>query len=279
MVDQATRLREIAEQYCERPRIAKPHVITVTSGKGGVGKSMIALNLAVRLAELANQTLLFDADENLGNIDVMAGISPKARIGDLLRGEKDLEDILISPMKNLSILPGHSGDDECPTMTIAKQKELLDDITDRERRFDYVVIDTSAGLGENVVSCAVHSHETLVVTNPEPTALMDAYAIIKMISLADAMVPVKIVMNAAHDSDAADDSAAKLQMAVKHFLKRHVQYLGSIPYDISVSKAIHHQRAVVKEFPMSRASLSLNMLAERIVEQATSTRVRRFQTV
>lgn len=278
MLDQATRLREIAEQYCERPRSAKPHIITVTSGKGGVGKSTVALNLAIRLAQLGNRTLLLDADENLGNIDVMAGISPKLRLGDVLRGERDIEDVLVSPMRNFSILPGSSADVNYPPMTIEKQKELLNDIAGLEYPFDFLVIDTAAGIGQDIVSLAVQSHETIIVTHPEPTAVMDAYAMIKMITCADALIPLKLVVNSARVPAEADDTAAKLQLAVKHFLNRHVQYLGAIPYDTNVRQAIIRQNAVVAEFPTSAASLSLQWLAGKIVEQAADTRVRRFQT-
>lgn len=278
MLDQATRLREIAEQYCERPWSPKPHIITVTSGKGGVGKSIVALNLAVRLAELGNNTLIFDADENLASIDIMAGISPTLRLGNVLRGENDLEEVLVSPFENLSILPGNSGDSGYPKMTIEKQKELLNDLSCLEQRFDYIVIDTSAGLGDAVVNFAVHSHETLIVTNPGPTSVLGAYAIIKMIALFDAMVPLKVIVNNERVVGEAKETASKLQLAVKHFLDRSVQYLGSVPYDVNVWTAIVHQTAVVKEFPMSGASLALQMLAERIVEQGVNIPVRRFQT-
>lgn len=277
MLDQATRLREIAEQKCSRSHPTKPHVITIASGKGGVGKSTVALNLALRLADLGSNTILLDADENLGNIDVMAGISPRLRLGDVLRGEKDIEEVIVSPSKNFSILPGNSGDSGYPIMTMEKQTELLNDIADLEQRFDYLVIDTSAGIGQDIINFAVHSHETLIVTNPEPTALMDAYALIKMITLADALAPLKIIVNAARTPGEADETAAKLQMAVKHFLQKHVHYLGSIPYDTSVAKAVSRYRPVIKEYPVSGASLSIHMLAGRLVEQTANRNARRFQ--
>lgn len=277
MLDQATRLREIAEKNCSRNSAMRPHIITVASGKGGVGKSTVALNLALRLAELGSASLLLDADENLGNIDVMAGISPKLRLGDILRGEKDIEDVIMKVTKNFSILPGNSGEREYPVMTLEKQKELLNDIADLDRHYDYLVIDTSAGIREDIINFAVRSHETLVITSPEPTAIMDAYALIKMISLADEFVPLKVVVNTARTPAEADDAAMKLQTAVNHFLKKHLHYLGSIPYDICVTRAVTRQSPVLKEFPLCGASLSMNMLAGRIAEQAAHLKTRRVR--
>ncbi len=278
MLDQATRLREIAEKYCERPAAVRPHILAVTSGKGGVGKSTVALNLAFRLAEMGSRTLLFDADENLGNIDVMAGISPARRLGHVLRGECDIETALESPMQNLFILAGSSGEMGYQRMTIEKRRELVNDFEDLEQQFDHIVIDTAAGIGEDVVSCAVQSHEAIIVTQSEPTAVMDAYAVIKMISLTDSLVPLNLIVNAARTPAEADDTATKLRQVVQHFLHRQLTYIGSIPYDTNVSKAVVHQQPVVTEFPVSAAALSLRLIAERIYEQAPRMRRRRFQT-
>ncbi|MBI5471718.1 MAG: MinD/ParA family protein [Ignavibacteriae bacterium] len=278
MLDQATRLREIAEKYCERPAVARPHILTITGGKGGVGKSTLALNLAIRFAELKNNTLLIDADENLGNLDVMAGVSPERRLGHVLRGECDLEAALVSPMKNLCMLAGSSGEMGYRHMTMERRRELLADVQDLEQRFDHIVLDTAAGIGEDVVSLAVQSHETIVVTQPEPTAVMDAYALIKMITLADPMAPLSLIVNAAHSPAEADDTATKLRQVVHHFLQRQITYLGSIPFDRNVSKAVVRQHPLVKEFPATSAALSIGMIAERICEHAPSMLRRRIQT-
>jgi flagellar biosynthesis protein FlhG len=279
MLDQATRLREIAEYHCERPKLNKPHIITIASGKGGVGKSTVALNIAVSLAKSGHATLLFDADENLGNIDVMAGISPLWRLGDVLRGEKDIEDTLLTPMKNLSILPGSSGDSRYIRMSLEKQKDMLRDCADLETHFDFLVIDTSAGIREETIGLAIQSHETIIVTVPQPTAIMDAYALIKMITMNDAMVPIKVAVNNARSSEEGEETADKLLQVVRHFLGRDIHVLGLIPYDANVSDAIARQNALVCEFPLSGASLSLQLMAERIAEQALVSGVRRFQSL
>lgn len=277
MFDTEARLQEIAELHCTRPDSERLHIITVASGKGGVGKSTVALNVAWHLAQLGRKTLILDADENLGNIDVMTGVSPKMRLAHVLRRERDIEDVLVTLSKNLTILPGNSGDVDYPGMTIQQQRELLNDIGELDHGFEYLVIDTSAGVSEDIINFALHSHETLVVTSPEPTSLMDAYALIKMVSLTDPHVPLKIVVNCARTATEANETARKLQMVVTKFLKRQVYYLGSIPFDTNVTRAIIQQVPLVAEFPSTSASQALQWIAERIAEQKMHSGVRRIQ--
>lgn len=278
MLDQASRLREIADRFSAQPSGSRPHIIAVVSGKGGVGKSTIALNLAVLFAAKGNSTLLLDADENLGNIDVMTGVAPKCRLGSVLSGEKDIEDVIVPLTHNLSLLPADSGNPDYRPMSIEQQNELLHALTDREQRFEYVVIDTAAGIGNIVIGFAVRSHEALVVTTPEPTAVMDAYAIIKLITATDPMLPVKFIVNSARTPEEADETARKLQMAVRHFLQRHVHSLGFIPHDLHVEKAVALQNPVVNEFPFCAASRSLGTLAGVLLDQVENAKGRRFAT-
>lgn len=278
MLDQATRLREIADRYSGRYARTLPYVITVTSGKGGVGKSTVALNLAVRIAAQGNKTLVLDGDQNLGNIDVMLGVSPKARLDSVLSGERDLADVVHSVTPNLSILPTDSGNSSVREMSIEQQRKILREICELDQQFEYLIIDTAAGLGRDVIGYAVRAHETIVVTTPEPTAVMDAYAIIKLITATDNMVPLKFIVNVVRQPAEADETARKLQMAVRHFLHRHVHYLGFVPYDERVSRAVVRQNPVVNEFPFCAASLSLARIAETLLDQAERTRGRRFET-
>lgn len=279
MLDQATRLREIADQYCHRPDAMRPYTIAVASGKGGVGKSTVALNVAVLLAANGATTLLLDADENLGNLDVMTGVAPKHRLGAVLSGERDVQDVLVPLTERLALLPADSGSTDYRQMTIEQQRTLLNDIADLEQRFEYVVIDTAAGLGTDVIGFAVRSDEAIIVTTPEPTAVMDAYALIKVVTAADAMVPLKVVVNHAHSAGEAEETARKLQTAVRHFLKRHVHYLGSIPADPHIGKAVVQQTPVVNAFPLCSAARSLGELTQTLMEQTERTRGRRFATV
>ncbi len=275
MPDQATRMREIAHQYREAALAAKPYMLTITSGKGGVGKSTIALNLAIKLCDLGKRVLLFDADANLAGIDVMLGISPRFRLSHVLRGERDIEDVLFSPYTRLKILAGSSGEVDYPILTGSVQSQLLDDLFMMEERFDVLLVDTGAGLNPEIIGYAERADETLVVTGVEPTAVMDAYAMMKVIIAGRGDAQISLLLNNARLPGEAEEAAAKLQLAVANFLKREIQYLGSVPFDPNVAKAVKLQLPVVRAFPLSAASLSLQSLAQMLIRRSINASVRR----
>lgn len=174
IVDQATRLREIALGTYAVQTATMPYRISVTSGKGGVGKSTVALNLAIALCNYGQKVLLVDADSNLGNLDVLLGIAPRYRLGHVLHGKVDIEDALVSRYANLKILPGSSGDVDYPEMTTIVQQRFLQDLFSIEEHFDVLLIDTSAGLSKETVTYSLESDEAIVVTSIEPTSVMDS---------------------------------------------------------------------------------------------------------
>jgi flagellar biosynthesis protein FlhG len=266
--DQASRLREIAARSLVLAPPASPYVITVTSGKGGVGKSTVALNLAIHLGGLGTRVLLVDADANLANLDVMLGIAPEFRLGHVLRGDRDIEDVLVEPFPGLRLLPGSSGEAGYPAASAGRQREFMADLIAMEDRSDYIVIDTSAGLTPEVIGFATSANETVVVTTPEPTAIVDAYATIKAIRMAKEDEPIGVVMNAVRVPAEGDDAAAKLAVAVRTFLRSSFTYLGMIPYDQHVTSAVARSRAVAREFPTSGASLSMHAIARHFLRSA-----------
>jgi flagellar biosynthesis protein FlhG len=279
-IDQATRLRQIVRGDSDRIRTASiPHVLTVTSGKGGVGKSTVALNMAIKMCDFGKRVMLFDADANLANIDVLLGISPENRLGNVLRGEIGLEDALLSPHQGLFILAGSSGDAYYPKMDGVRQKYIIAQLCAVRKPVDYIIIDTAAGVSEEVVNYSVYADETIVVTNPEPTSVMDAYAVIKMISIAKPEHEIGLVVNSASTTAEADDTAEKLIKAVTHFLKRSVEYAGSVPYDPNVGKSVVLQQALVQQFPRSRASLSIQQIAHKLLFENNRIYERRFSTI
>lgn len=275
MHDQATRLRQIAGRYRDAALATRPYVVTVTSGKGGVGKSTVALNLAIALADLGKRVLLLDADANLGGIDVMLGLSPRFRLGNVLRGEKDIEDVLIAPHPGLKVLPGNSGDADYPALTPQRQDQLLEDLLLLEEQYDLLMIDTAAGLTPEIVGFADHADETLVVSTVEPTAILDAYAMIKVILAGNSDAAISILLNSVQLPRDGSETARKLQMAITHFLKRDVTFLGSIPYDAAVHKSVIQQHPAVKLFPRSAVALSIRVLAQRFVEGSLNSTMRR----
>jgi flagellar biosynthesis protein FlhG len=262
MNDQATRLRQIAAASYAAQSPLHPRVLTITSGKGGVGKSTVALNLSLSLCAIGKRVLLVDADANLGNLDVLLGISPRFRLGHVLRGERDIEDVLVSPLPGLRLLPGSSGDADYPLSSRETQRSFIADLKSVEEPSDYIIIDTSAGLTPDIIGFGVHADEVLVVSTPEPTSVMDAYALIKVLHLSKPEVSIKVLMNAVRHPAEADDAMAKLVVAVSRFLNTSFTPLGMIPYDQHVVMSIARQRPVVQEFPTSSASLSVKAMAQ-----------------
>ncbi len=268
IVDQATRLREIALQNYTVQTATMPYRIAVTSGKGGVGKSTVALNLAIALCNFGQKVLLVDADANLGNLDVLLGIAPRYRLGHVLHGKVDIEDALVSSYPGLKILPGSSGDVDYPEMTTLVQQRFLQDLFSLEEHFDILLIDTSAGLSRETVTYSLESDEAIIVTSIEPTSVMDSYAVIKTISISRPSERISVLINAAQVPSDADETVQKLKMAVDHFLKRDIGYLGSIPFDVNMRNAVQAQEPVMKRFPTSAASLSLRVAAQTIINQS-----------
>ncbi|MGA9121582.1 MAG: MinD/ParA family protein [Bacteroidota bacterium] len=267
MHDQATRMREIAKEYQEREARRRPHILAVTSGKGGVGKSTIALNLSLKLNDAGQRVLLVDGDTNLGSLDVMLGFAPRYRMGDVLRGNMDVEDVLVTAQPGLKILPASAGDVEYPLGGISLQDRLFEEILGIEEQFDCIVIDTGAGLNDEVIGYLDHADDILLVTTPEPTAIMDAYAMMKVVWSVNGAARIQGVLNAVRSPREGDEVGRKLRMAVNHFLKRDLDIVGMIPADTQAPKAIVLQVPLVKSFPHSAAALSIQSLANHVLLQ------------
>lgn len=279
MHDQAERLREIARQYQQRDRENAPHLLVVTSGKGGVGKSTISLNLAIRLSDGGSKVLLVDADANLGSLDVMLGLAPRFRIGHVLRGERDLEDVLISPQAGLRILPASSGDIEYPVQDDDAVERLLSEILALDERMDFVIVDTGAGLHREILSYCRRADEILVVSGPEPTSVMDAYAVMKVVWSDRPDAAIRLVLNNVHTPAEADEVGGKLSMAVQHFLHRDLAIMGAVPADSSVPRAVQQQQPLMKLYAGSAAALSIQSLASQVMREAGSSLERRMASL
>ena len=276
MLDQATRMRELARAASIGIPSVRPRFLMVTSGKGGVGKSTIALNIAIALADKGARTLLVDADNNLGSIDVMLGVAPMFRLGHVLRGERSMEEILVSIRPRLKILPASSGDTKYPGTSVDIHERLVDEVCAMEEQFDVVVIDTGAGLNRGMIALAKRSDDIFVVSGPEPTAVMDAYAVMKVIWAEVEDASIRLILNNVRTSKEAEEVGSKLQMAVAHFLRRDIRIMGSVPADGNVQRAVIQQQPIVVAYPHSAASLSIHALAQGIFRTSS---VRRERTV
>lgn len=270
MDDQMTRVRELIAEHRSKlnrsPRVAS-YIITVTSGKGGVGKSTVALNMAFLLSKTGHRVLLVDGDVNLGNLDVMMGISAGHRIGEVIRGERDIEDILVPVTDTLKLLPSNSGGSKYITMTAEKQRNLFRDLRSLEEPFDYIIIDSATGISPEIIGLALHADETVVVTSSETTAVLDAYAVIKVLLMNHYENTIGVVVNGVVYPPDADDTVKKLQIAVDHFLRRTIHYHGLIPFDQNVKRSIDQQKILAEGFPSTAATLSLQSIAQKIIEE------------
>ncbi|MGE5314771.1 MAG: MinD/ParA family protein [Acidobacteriota bacterium] len=275
MRDQANRLREMAAQIMGRSasaaqkaqQSARPRTIVVTSGKGGVGKTNIASNLGIILSGMRKRVVLIDADANLGNTEMVLGLSPKYRLSHVVKNEADIDDALVGSYNGLKVLAGDSGKYDFPVLTAQTQQGLLETIYEAETPKDIVLIDTSAGLSDEILFFSVKSDDVVIITTPEPTAVMDAYAMVKLIQhTAQGRMPaLRLVVNMAKSPREAEATFRNLESVIQHFLHESIEFLGFILYDGAVGKAVCAQTPVVVHAPHSSAALSLRAIAHKLL--------------
>jgi flagellar biosynthesis protein FlhG len=267
MPDQMTRLRSLMEQRTDgasaRPANS-PYRLVVTSGKGGVGKSTLALNAAWLLAGMNLRVVLVDGETNMANLDVLSGCSPEYRMGDVLRGERDMEDCFVTLRDGLRFLAGDSGDLERPGTVMGRQEQIYSAVDGLEDCADVVLVDTASGMNGEALGYALGADEVVVVTSPEPTGIIDTYAVIKILRHHRFGGKLGVAVNGARRPSDADEAMAKLRCAVSHFLGLPFQYAASLPHDPAVSRCVAGQEILVSRHPASPAALSLRALAQNI---------------
>jgi flagellar biosynthesis protein FlhG len=239
-------------------------IIAIASGKGGVGKTSVAVNLAVALARPGHRVGLVDADFGLGNVDVFLGLTPDRHIGQLLAGEATLDQVLIEGPAGVQILPASSGLRELTALTPA-QRAILADVFGRMRStFEFLLIDTAAGISDAVVDTILLADRVVVVTSVEPSAIVDAYATVKVLTTASPDTEIGIVVNNVRSGDEASLAYRQLDIAANRFLGRSLKFYGFISEDSNVRDAVLTQRAVVDQMPQSDASRCFRLLAARL---------------
>jgi flagellar biosynthesis protein FlhG len=245
-------------------------ILAVTSGKGGVGKTNVVINLAVSLARLGHRVGILDADFGLGNIDVMLGLTPVLHLGHLLSGERLLEEIMIEGPLGVQIIPAGTGIRALTALTSSQWTRLQDVIKRVSLGLDFLLIDTAAGISDNVVELLLLAERVLVVTSFEPTAVVDAYAMVKIVNAAAPETDLGIVVNAARDADESALVFRQLDIASSRFLHRGLRYYGFVVQDPAVREAVLVQRPIVDHMPQSPASRCFRILASRIAGFAPS---------
>ncbi len=243
---------------------AMPKVITVTSGKGGVGKTNISVNLACCLAKQGKRVILVDADLGLANVDVILGLTPQYNIYDLFKG-KDLSEILYDTPYGFQILPASSGVSDMMTLETGQKLELLEAFDEFDETIDYLLVDTGAGIHDNVLYFNVAAQERLVVLTTEPTSLTDAYALIKVLKQRHGVSTFKVLINAASSESMAKEIYSRLYAACDHFLEGvSLDYLGFVPKDAVVRKSIMAQVPFCIGEPNSQAAKALERVANLV---------------
>ncbi|MFC0214356.1 MinD/ParA family protein [Paenibacillus chartarius] len=260
MNDQAQALRKLVQSQ-QSGRTTR--IITVTSGKGGVGKSNFTLNFALSLQAKGYKVLVFDADIGLANIDVLMGVSPKYNLYHLLKKEKTIWEIVQKGPGELEFIAGGSGFQDLIRLSEEELDYFSEQIGQLNGYADFLIFDTGAGLSKETLKFILAAQETIVVTTPEPTSITDAYAIIKMVHAMEYNVKFQLVVNRVTDPNEGKHTANKISLVAKQFLQLDIPTLGYVSDDPLVSKAVKKQVPFSVAFPNCPASKDLQELVNR----------------
>ena len=263
MADQAQRLREIMERH--KKAAAPARVIAITSGKGGVGKTCISVNLGIALSKLGKRVLLVDVDLGLANVDVMMGIVPRFNMGDVIFNGKELSDVLEEGPHGLKIFAGASGLQQLADLNDVNLDHCLKNLIEIENYADIILIDTGAGISKNVLKFVLAAGEVIIVTTPDPTAITDAYGIIKVLVGYDAQLPLRVIVNMVQTAKEGAQVIQRLSTVSQKFLGISLAELGYLPADPVVAKAVKEQTPFVINHPHASVTRSLNQIADRLL--------------
>ncbi len=248
-------------------RLAQPHpvrVMAVTSGKGGVGKTNVSVNLATALAQVGHKVMIMDADLGLANVDVMLGLQPRYNLSHVISGERTLEEVILDAPGGIKVIPAASGIQAMAELSPAEHAGLIRAFSELSTDLDVLLVDTAAGISDGVVSFAKACQEVLVVVCDEPASITDAYALIKLLNRDHGLRRFRILANMAHTPQEGRELFAKLVKVTDRFLDEVLlDFVGAIPYDEYMRKAIKRQRAVVDAYPRSKAAQAFKSIAQR----------------
>ena len=253
-------LKKVAENLAKKPIQA----IAITGGKGGVGKTNISVKLSIALAELQQKVLLLDADLGLANIDVLLNVNSTKNINNIVNHSSSLEEIIIDGPKGIKIVPAASGIQNLTKLTAAEQYGLIRAFNDINFNVDKLLIDTAAGITDDVLIFIQAAHEVILIVCDEPTSITDSYALIKVLHNRYHQKNFHIISNMVKSFVEGHDLYTKLNHTTERFLNLSLNFLGSIPFDDLLRKAVRKQQAVVEAFPNSHSAIAFNQIAQRI---------------
>jgi len=268
LTDQAQALRNLMVQSPKR----RARIVSIASGKGGVGKSNVAVNLAVRLSMMGRKVVLLDADLGMANADVLCDVTPGKDLSHVVAGRQTLHEAMIEAPGGFWLIPGASGLAQMASLGEFERVNLVRQIGQLEADFDMVLIDTGAGISPNVLSFILGSDQLLVVTTPEPTAVTDAYAVIKTISRQHEGSDVRVLVNMVRDAEEGRQVFKRIDAVSRRFLDRSIQYAGHVVNDPRVPLSVRRRRPFILDSPNCEASTCIGQLAHRMDRHAIEPR-------
>jgi len=250
-------------------RIAR--AIAVSSGKGGVGKTNLAVNLAVAFAARGQRVVLLDADLGLANADVLCGLTPRATLEDVVSSDRTLEEVMVSAPGGFRLVPGASGVSRLADMGQTQRRSVLDQLLRLEQTTDLLIVDTGAGIGANSMAFAAAAHSIVVTTTPEPTAIADAYGAIKTLVARGCRDGIRLVVNMASSEEEARAVHARIDRVARAFLSTPIALAGSVPLDPLVPRAVRRRTPLLVASPEAPASQAITRIARVLAGESIGT--------
>ena len=276
-MDQAQQLRNVIKVHNQN-NINTARVITVTSGKGGVGKSNVSVNLAVQLAKRGKRVIIFDADFGLANVEVMFGAIPQYNLSDLIYQGKNIRDIITPGPLGIGFISGGSGVISLNNLFREQILYLIKCLNELNTMADFIIIDTGAGISDQVMEFVLASPEVLLVTTPEPSSLTDSYSLMKTLFKNPAFKPEKcqisVIANKTRSVEDGEAVYTKLNSVVNQFLQGNLNYLGMVPTDLAIDKAVRQQKTVSLYEPNSKSARAFEELAAKLLNEKIQPRNR-----
>ena len=269
-MDQAEQLRNIVRMNNQTQSSKKvARVITVTSRKGGVGKSNMSVNLALQLRKLGKSVLIFDADFGLANIEVLFGAIPQFNLGDVIYRDKNIKDVITTGPMDIKFISGGTGIDGLGNLGKEQIQKLVTNLAELDSLADIIIIDTGAGISDSVLDFVMSGSEVVLVTTPEPTSITDSYSLLKAINrnkdYDKSNLRIRVAVNKVSSQNEGKALFSKLNVVVQRFLDLSIEYLGAIPMDESIYKAVMQQSPVSLKFPNSKATRAYEDIARIII--------------
>lgn len=269
MANQADKLRDLFKGSPKNnlwPATDKMRIIAVASGKGGVGKTSLTVNLAIALAKAGKKVMILDADLGMANVDIMMGLTPRHNLHDVMEGRKRISDIVLEGWEGVKIVPGCSGIFEADDIQRIRREALMKELEHYGRDMDYILVDTGAGISKVVLGFVASADDVIIVVTPEPTSIADGYGIIKILSRFKLHKKVHLVVNMANNIQEAEEAARKIEVVANTYLDISIKRLGAIYADSNVKKSIKEMTPYIIKYPRGQTAICVMKIAENIIE-------------